>query len=814
MSEERRGQLVLVATPIGNLGDLSPRAREVLATADLICCEDTRRTRALLSASGITAKGPHGDRLLSLHGHNEASRLDRVAAAVAGGATVAVVSDAGTPGISDPGAWLAAQLAAAGATVSTVPGPSSVLGALVVSGLPADRFCVEGFLPRKGPERRRRLGALHGRRAHHRRPGGPEPGGGHARRAGRRRRGPAGGGGARADQAARGGLAWHARRGGGRLRGAGRSGARSSWSSAGPRQRRRPARTRSRPPCGPRSATIRRRARARWPSWWRRHSACPGAAPTRPLCACAEAPEGEVTRRAAPEGAGTLPAVPPYYLTTPIYYVNDAPHVGTAYTTVNADALARWHRLLGDDVWFMTGTDEHGAKIVEAAEANETTPKEWTDRTSARFVEAWSRLDIANDDFIRTTEPRHYEVVQQFLQRIYDNGFIELGSYSGLYCVSCEDYYLEDQLVDGKCPVHGRPVIEMKEDNYFFKLSQFEEPPARLLREPPRLRPPDVQAQRGPRLHPGRAAGRVDHPDLLHVGRARAVGQRARLLRLVRRAHQLPDGGRLRRRSRRVRGALGRRPPPDREGHPQVPLRLVARHVHGGRHGAAGGDLRPRVPADGRAEARQDDDRVRPGRRRRGRAAARSPTCRRWPWPTTSASTRCATTCCARWRWAATATSPTRASWRATTRTWPTIWAISCRGSRPSSHSKCGGVGPGCNPSSELAPVAAAVLDAATSAWARWAPARGARGDLAAHRRGQRGARVGRALEDGARAGRGRGPRRRPRGPAHRGRPHCAGHAVDRSRGVAPHRRGGRPLGGPACPTTPSGAATPAARPW
>ena len=142
-------------------------------------------------------------------------------------------------------------------------------------------------------------------------------------------------------------------------------------------------------------------------------------------------PEATGTRRAPPEAAGTLPAVPPYYLTTPIYYVNDAPHVGTAYTTVNADALARWHRLLGDDVWFMTGTDEHGAKIVEAAEANETTPKEWTDRTSARFVEAWSRLDIANDDFIRTTEPRHYEVVQQFLQRIYDNGFIELGAYFG-----------------------------------------------------------------------------------------------------------------------------------------------------------------------------------------------------------------------------------------------------------------------------------------------------------------------------------------------------------------------------------------------
>jgi 16S rRNA (cytidine1402-2'-O)-methyltransferase len=160
VSEAQRGRLVLVATPIGNLGDLSPRAHEVLATADLICCEDTRRTRALLSARGISAKGPQGDRLLSLHGHNETSRFDRVAAAVAGGATVAVVSDAGTPGIADPGSALASHLAALGETVSTVPGPSSVLGALIVSGLPTDRFCVEGFLPRKGPERRRRLGAL------------------------------------------------------------------------------------------------------------------------------------------------------------------------------------------------------------------------------------------------------------------------------------------------------------------------------------------------------------------------------------------------------------------------------------------------------------------------------------------------------------------------------------------------------------------------------------------------------------------------------------------------------------------------------
>jgi 16S rRNA (cytidine1402-2'-O)-methyltransferase len=156
VSPQGRGELVLVATPIGNLGDLSPRAQAVLAEADLICCEDTRRTRALLSACGIRG----GNRLLSLHGHNEADRLERVASCVGAGGTVAVVSDAGTPGISDPGAWLAAQLAAAGETVTTVPGPSSVLAALVVSGLATDRFCVEGFLPRKGTERRRRVAAL------------------------------------------------------------------------------------------------------------------------------------------------------------------------------------------------------------------------------------------------------------------------------------------------------------------------------------------------------------------------------------------------------------------------------------------------------------------------------------------------------------------------------------------------------------------------------------------------------------------------------------------------------------------------------
>ncbi len=167
--------------------------------------------------------------------------------------------------------------------------------------------------------------------------------------------------------------------------------------------------------------------------------------------------------------------MPRFYVTTPIYYVNDAPHAGHAYTTVNADALARWHRLCGDEVFFLTGTDEHGAKMAEAAAEHDMTPKEWADTVVQRFVEAWRDLDIANDDFIRTTEPRHHASVQAFLQRIYDNGYIRLGTYHGLYCISCEDYYTADQLVDGNCPVHGRPVVEMDEENYFFELSRFED---------------------------------------------------------------------------------------------------------------------------------------------------------------------------------------------------------------------------------------------------------------------------------------------------------------------------------------------------
>ena len=166
----------------------------------------------------------------------------------------------------------------------------------------------------------------------------------------------------------------------------------------------------------------------------------------------------------------------PFYVTTPIYYVNDAPHIGHAYTTITADAVARWNRLLGRDVYFLTGTDEHGLKVQRAAEQHNCTPKDWADQTVVRFQDAWGQLEISNDDFIRTSEQRHHLAVQKLLQACYDNGDIDLQNYEGLYCVSCEAYFNEGDLDAGNCPIHGRPVDHVTEENYFFKLSRYEQP--------------------------------------------------------------------------------------------------------------------------------------------------------------------------------------------------------------------------------------------------------------------------------------------------------------------------------------------------
>ena len=163
-----------------------------------------------------------------------------------------------------------------------------------------------------------------------------------------------------------------------------------------------------------------------------------------------------------------------FYVTTPIYYVNDAPHIGHAYTTVAGDVLTRWHRQRGEQVWFLTGTDEHGEKVLNTATANNSTPQAWCDNlVEQKWKPVWKALNIANDDFIRTTEPRHMERVQRFMQQLKDAGFIYAGKFEGPYCVGCEEFKLPGDLDDGNCKVHGKPCAMLSEDNWFFKLSEF-----------------------------------------------------------------------------------------------------------------------------------------------------------------------------------------------------------------------------------------------------------------------------------------------------------------------------------------------------
>jgi methionyl-tRNA synthetase len=163
-----------------------------------------------------------------------------------------------------------------------------------------------------------------------------------------------------------------------------------------------------------------------------------------------------------------------FYLTTPIYYVNDRPHLGHAYTTIVVDAMARYRRLAGDDVWFLTGTDEHGDKIAQAAAKAGVTPQAMADQNSGAFRATWQALGIQYNDYIRTTEKRHQKVVQAILQKLWDAGEIYLGKYGGHYCYGCERFYTEKEIVDGKCPDHQTPLTWIEEENYFFKMSKYQ----------------------------------------------------------------------------------------------------------------------------------------------------------------------------------------------------------------------------------------------------------------------------------------------------------------------------------------------------
>ncbi len=170
-----------------------------------------------------------------------------------------------------------------------------------------------------------------------------------------------------------------------------------------------------------------------------------------------------------------------YYVTTPIYYVNAAPHLGHAYTTIAADILARHHRQRGEEVFFLTGTDEHGEPVVQAAEREGITPRELGDRNAPRFQQLVARLEATNDFFIRTTDPEHEARVQEILQRVHDNGYVYAGKYEGWYCPRCADFKTEAEIAEGNtCPIHGIPLDWEEEDNWFFRLSAFQEPLERL----------------------------------------------------------------------------------------------------------------------------------------------------------------------------------------------------------------------------------------------------------------------------------------------------------------------------------------------
>ena len=272
-----------------------------------------------------------------------------------------------------------------------------------------------------------------------------------------------------------------------------------------------------------------------------------------------------------------------YYVTTPIYYVNGEPHLGHAYTTIAADVLARHMRQRGEDVFFLTGTDEHGEPVALAAEREGITPRELGDRNAVRFRELAATLNATNDFFIRTTDPEHLEKVAEVVQRIYDNGHVFEGTYEGWFCPRCADFKTDSEIEDGnRCAIHK---IELELGGR----GQLVLPAVRVpgaarapLRGAARLRGPAGALQRGALVHPGR-------PQDLSLSRSRlkwgvpvpwdAVAGR---LRLDRRAPQLLHGALLRTRGGGPhRPLLAGQPPPDRQGHPEVPRRDLARAAHG-----------------------------------------------------------------------------------------------------------------------------------------------------------------------------------------------------------------------------------------
>ena len=310
-----------------------------------------------------------------------------------------------------------------------------------------------------------------------------------------------------------------------------------------------------------------------------------------------------------------------FYITTPIYYVNAQPHLGHAYTTIAADVAARHMRQRGEDVFFLTGTDEHGEPVADAAAAQGISPRELADRNAEKFKALAPILEATNDFFIRTSDEEHMVRVQEVLQRVHDNGYTHKGIYEGWYCPRCADFKVENEILEGnRCPIHEIVLERHQEENWFFRLSAFQEPLERLFAENPTfVMPPHHYNEARSFI----ASGLQDislSRKRLKWGVTVPVGPRARVLRVVRRAAELLHRARVRAPGRGSDGrVLARDLPPDWQGHPQVPHGLLAGDADGGGSPGARARVRPRLSA--RLRRAQDEQvarqRARPVRRHR-----------------------------------------------------------------------------------------------------------------------------------------------------------------------------------------------------
>ncbi len=357
-----------------------------------------------------------------------------------------------------------------------------------------------------------------------------------------------------------------------------------------------------------------------------------------------------------------------YYVTTPIYYVNSTPHIGHAYTTIAADILVRHHRQRGEDTFFLTGVDEHASKVWRVAAEQGLEPKEYADRIAVTWRELPARLNASNDFFIRTTDEGHKQFVQDFLQRIYDNGDVYQGVYAGLYCVGCEAF---KSRVGARRRQVSRPRHRARVD----RGAQLVLPPLRVpgeasgdLRRAAGLRPARLPRERSTQLHRGRPPGLFHQPRGPALGHPDPVGSGAGRLRLGRRARQLPERAQLRASGRGPAGTvLAARSAHPGQGHPSLPLCLLARAAALGRLRRAKAAVRARLP-----ESRQPQD-LEVARQRRRPASTSSPS---------TAPTRCASGRSARSPSARTETSSSRRFTSATSASWRTTSATSSLGRR------------------------------------------------------------------------------------------------------------------------------------